>query len=173
MLGEIAGSREKFGGSRAQLRRVSTHLDACFGNNMEVAARLACGESDLLSRVARSRVATQEVSLIITEPGRGCRLRVVDERVARTARAWLRPGRTGDSAITPLLLFLRECSQEALRKGKTLLTSGFPIRTRPFAHLQAPAPSVVLPRRPPSSKEIAPRAQIRGRIMCARSKPCA
>ena len=80
VAGELAGAWDKFGGSGAQLRFLSTHLEDCAGNNMEVLARLGEEECDFLAHMAPSSVGPHEICLIIPEPGRDCRLRVLDEQ---------------------------------------------------------------------------------------------
>ena len=78
IAGELAQAWDKFGGLRAQLRSLSTNLEDCIGNNMEVLARLVGEECGLLTHMARSRVDPHEVCLIISEPGRDRRPRSLD-----------------------------------------------------------------------------------------------
>ena len=53
--GWIAGAWVEFGGFWAQLRPLSTHLEAFFRNNMDVMAPGAGEEGDLLARMVRSK----------------------------------------------------------------------------------------------------------------------
>ena len=78
--GELVGAWDKIGGSGAQLRLLPNHLEVCIESNAKDTARLSEEECDLLSHMARSRMAPSELASIISEPDRGRRLRVVDEQ---------------------------------------------------------------------------------------------
>ena len=76
--GWLSGDWGVSGGIGARPLLLSTYLETCLGNIMDVMARFSEEETFLLARMARSCAGPQEVRRVLTEPARGKRLRRVD-----------------------------------------------------------------------------------------------